>query len=325
MKKLMIIGGTGFFGKSILDSYARGLLDPWSIDSVVVIARHASILKIYYPQLVTEGVELLDTDITLATELPYADYIIHAAASSDATKYFNNAQLEKDNIILATSNYCNLAKRFHQQSKIVYCSSGAVYGPQPKDLDQISEDYTNNLNSNSNSTKQLYAIAKREAEFFIHNLGQSGHNVSIARCFAFVGPYLPLNQNFAIGNFILNGLNHETIKVNTKQQVYRSYMYSDDLVGWLMTICCNSDNNCPIYNVGSDQAISISSLANKIANYFNVDTLIPKIESKYVDRYIPSTKKVNSLGCEMSYSLDDAIENTVIALKKAKASKHEYY
>jgi dTDP-glucose 4,6-dehydratase len=106
-----------------------------------------------------------------------------------------------------------------------------------------------------------------------------------------VGPYLPRDQHFAIGNFIRDGLLDKIIEVKAHHAVYRSYMHSDDLVRWLMTIASNATPNCPIWNVGSNEAILMGDLAKKIAGYFGVDALVPPFSDEKVDRYVPSIKK----------------------------------
>jgi nucleoside-diphosphate-sugar epimerase len=86
MATVLVIGGSGFFGKSIADAYVRGLLESWDIDRLLLAARSATALVKSHPELLTRGVELIDVDITQTTHLPWADYVIHAAASSDARK-----------------------------------------------------------------------------------------------------------------------------------------------------------------------------------------------------------------------------------------------
>jgi dTDP-glucose 4,6-dehydratase len=316
MKSLMVIGGTGFFGKSILDAYKRGLLDSWNVRNIKIIARTASNLKVSHPNLVGHSVELYDLDISTVTEIPYADYVIHAAASTDASKYTNQASIEKRNIQAGACNYSRLAQKYHRKSKILYCSSGAIYGQQPHDLLEIPESYIGSNLHEMALNKQDYSLAKIEAELLIQNLRNIDLNVSIARCFSFIGPYLPLDQHFAIGNFIRDGLRGGPITVKAKGTVYRSYLYADDLVQWLMRILQISSNDCPIFNVGSDEAISIQDLAKKLADNFNAVVSIQHIPSAPVDRYIPSIEKARSIGCEIDYTLDKAIEKTVTFLLK---------
>ena len=308
MSTLLVIGGSGFFGKSILDAFGRGLLKQWNINKVIAISRNSSRLKNTNPELINENVELLDIDITSTNTLPFADYVIHAAASTDASRYLSHNEEEKKNIIKGTLNYYKLAKQYHKNSKIVFCSSGAIYGYQPESVKHLTEDMAFGNIDVLSEVKKSYAYAKRDSECALQKLGQTGINVSIARCFAFVGKYLPKDQHFAIGNFIADGLAGRDINVKADRVVYRSYMYADDLVKWLMTLAENANPQCPIYNVGSDQEIEISNLAKIIAKKFNVDVIYSNKPVNSDDCYIPSIQKSKlHLGLEVCKSLDDAI------------------
>ncbi len=243
--------------------------------------------------------------------MPFADYVIHAAASTDVRNYLSSPEDEKKNIQAGTYHYCDLAKIHHTNSKIVYVSSGAVYGVQPPNLDEIDESFVGDL-SKMAPGKLDYAVAKQDAERAIIDLGCMGLNVSIARCFAFVGKYLPRDQHFAISNFIDDVINKRPIAVKANHQVYRSYMYADDLVEWLMTIADDASPKCPIYNLGSNQAVLVSDLAKLLADTYNVQAEIPLIADSKIDRYIPSIKKAKKeLGLVLKYSLTESIDETI--------------
>ena len=308
MSTLLVIGGTGFFGKSILDYFGRGGLEPWGIGKVIVMARNASRLSVETPWLLNKDIELLNADIGTTNWLPTADYIIHAAANTDAKKYLEQAETERVNIQAATYNFCRLAPLYCKDSKIIYTSSGAVYGQQPPDVEFLSESAPFLPIEDLVETKRDYAAAKRDAEQAIIELGHKGLNTSIARCFAFVGPYLPRDQHFAIGNFIRDGLAKQTIRVKATGKVYRSYMYADDLVRWLMTIADSSSPACSIYNVGSDQAILMGDLAELVGSIFGVTAYIPITSSNTVDRYIPSIELARK---KLSLALNTSIKESI--------------
>ncbi|MCF8187085.1 MAG: NAD(P)-dependent oxidoreductase [Sulfuritalea sp.] len=316
MKTLLVIGGSGFFGKSILDAFSRDLLAPWRIGKVIVMSRNANRLLQDTPDLVGQNVELYSADITNTERLPFADYVIHAAASTDVRNYLSSPEDEKKNIQAGTNHFCDLAKIHYTNSKIVYVSSGAIYGVQPPNLDAFDESFVGDL-SRMAPGKLDYAVAKQDAERAIIDLGCMGLNVSIARCFAFVGKYLPRDQHFAIGNFIDDVINKRPIAVKANHQVYRSYMYADDLVEWLMTIADHAAPNCPIYNVGSDQAILLSDLARDISESYRLAASIPLISDAIIDRYIPSIKKAqDELGLILSQNLKESVEKTLIEIKQ---------
>jgi dTDP-glucose 4,6-dehydratase len=312
MKTLLVIGGTGFFGKSILDAFSRDLLATWGIGKVIVMSRNANQLLQDTPDLVGQNVELYSADITNTETLPFADYVIHAAASTDVRNYLSSPEQEKMNIQAGTYNYCRLAKKFHIKSKIVYVSSGAVYGVQSPTVDKIDELSQSSNLTDMDISKQDYAAAKQDAENAINQLGVDGLNVSIARCFAFVGKYLPRDQHFAIGNFIADVIDNRPIVVKAKHKVYRSYMYADDLVEWLMTIADHASPDCPTYNVGSDQAILVGDLARVLSQRYHVPNEVPLISDAKIDRYIPSIEKAQrELNLNITICLDEAINMTI--------------
>jgi len=99
MSSLLIIGGSGFFGKSILDSFRKGQLERFGIDKVYVLARNADLLKQEAPNLLSNKISLINADIGNCLEIPIADYVIHAAASTDEKNYILSPKIEKDNIL----------------------------------------------------------------------------------------------------------------------------------------------------------------------------------------------------------------------------------
>lgn len=294
--KILILGGTGFFGKSILHSFIKGKLNKYLVDSIFVLSRKANRFLINYPEFKKEGIHFIKGDIKTITSLPYADIIIHAAASTNQIDYKKNPNLERKNIELGTSNYIKIAQKVHKKSKIVYCSSGAVYGKQLNHILKITEDYPfQDLEEKSNFKKD-YALSKRKAEKLIIKSGEEGLNVSIARCFTFYGEYLSKVGHYAYGNFINAAEQGKDIEIKAKHQVIRSYMHSDDLVESLIKIGNQASPKCPIYNVGSDEEISIVDLATNIAKQYNVKVVKPlKIDSKIIDRYVPNTDKLKLL------------------------------
>ena len=71
--------------------------------------------------------------------------------------------------------------------KVLYCSSGAVYGQQPQNVSKLKEsDPLISLESMTRE-KRVYALGKRYAEESINELSKFGYKCAVARCFAFYG------------------------------------------------------------------------------------------------------------------------------------------
>ncbi len=314
MKTLLIIGGTGFFGKSILKYLSNSKYFKKKFKKIIIISRKKLVESDYIREL-NNNYEIIkiNCDILKLKKLPFADYIIYAAILKNY----------KDDY-LAVKNYTNLAKIYHQSSQILYTSSGAVYGKQTNKIMVFKENYLKSSKKINfkKSYKQSYSNFKLKNEKLFEKLSSFGIKVSIARCFAFVGEFLPLNSNFVIGNFMQNILKKKQIKIHANYQIYRSYMYSDDLVLWLFKILDNANIKCPIYNVGSDNKISIHQIANILAKKYDLDIDSPKLSLKKIDYYVPNINKAKKiLGLKINYtSLKGIIKTIDIFFKNGRRS-----
>lgn len=279
-----------------MDSFLKEKLKKFKIEKLFVLARNTDKFLNEFPEFKSKKIEFIKGDLKKIEKLPFADIVIHAATSANQTHYKLNSSIERLNIEKGASNYIKIAKKIHKKSKIVYCSSGAVYGKQPNEIDKIDEDFPFQKINKLTPEKRDYAIGKRNAEEQIKELGNSGFNVAIARCFTFYGDYLPKDGHFAYGNFLNSAEQGKDIRINATHEVIRSYMHADELVESLIKIALSANSNCPVYNVGSDKEISIFDLANQIASNCNVRVTKPKnIDLKKIDLYVPNTDKLKRL------------------------------
>jgi dTDP-glucose 4,6-dehydratase len=205
----------------------------------------------------------------------------------------------------------NLAKQCGA-SKFLLVSSGAVYGPFPEGMTHVPETYFGGPDPLLKSS--AYGEGKRVSEWLVSQAATNKFEVKIARVFALVGPHLPLNKHFAIGNFIFQALKGEAISIQGDGTPYRSYLYTADMAAWLWAILLRGQNKCA-YNVGSDQSISIKELAEITCRILSCHQLIQIEKSSINDSsreiYVPNNFKiVNDLELIAPLSLEEAILRT---------------
>ncbi len=159
-----------------------------------------------------------------------------------------------------------------------------------------------------------YGHAKRISEFLGMMYAQEyGLETKIARCFAFVGPYLPLSLNFAVGNFLRDALAGGPIVVQGDGTPYRSYMYAADLAVWLWTILFRGQS-CRAYNVGSDEGLDLADLASRIGRLLGgvgVQIVGAAVAGRSAARYVPSIARAGELHLDILVPLEEAMRRTV--------------
>lgn len=304
-KILLIIGGTGFFGKSIIN-YLVNKTKKNSIKKIILLSRGNKKIKII-KNFKKIKIKRIYGNISKLKEIPYADYVIYCVINSNYKNDFKSVL-----------NYYNLAKKYHYKSKILYTSSGAVYGKQPRNLKKINESYflKNKRINFTNKNKNFYSLIKLKNEEIFKKLTKNKIKVSIARCFAFVGEFLPRDSNFVVGNLIQDILNKNILKIKSDHHVIRSYMHENDLARWLLRIVKNSNLDCPIYNVGSDNAIKIRDLAYFLSKKYKLNLKLKKIKSGIVDKYVPSIQKAKKkLKLSLKYNSLKAVNNVIQSLQ----------
>ena len=193
---------------------------------------------------------------------------------------------------------------------MLFVSSGAVYGRQPSELTHVPESYAGAPDALSPAA--AYGEGKRVGEFLCAQASTGGLSTSVARCFAFVGPHLPLDTHFAIGNFLRDALAGRDIIIKGDGTPMRSYLYASDLVVWLLHLLCAGENRAA-YNVGSGEDLSIAQLAGVIAKRYGrqVQVLGTPDPAKPRERYVPDVSKARvQLGLEPRVALETAIEKT---------------
>ncbi len=253
-ERVFITGGTGFFGCWLLESFLHANRKLGLNAQATVLTRNPAAFAEKAPHLAKDSaITLLAGDVK-SYEFPAAHhaFVIHAATDSGGQQAKSTPAELRASIVDGTRHTLRFAAATCAR-RLLYTSSGAVYGPQPPSLTHIPESYTGRA-----AVDDVYGTAKLESEELC--LAQPGLETSVARCFAFLGPHLPLDAHFAAGNFIRDAISGKPLHIRGDGTPRRSYLYTADLMIWLWTMLLRAPAG-GIYNTGSEESVSIAELA----------------------------------------------------------------
>ncbi|HJW92940.1 MAG TPA: NAD(P)-dependent oxidoreductase [Gemmatimonadaceae bacterium] len=268
----------GLRGKTIVITGGTGFIGRWMAETFAFLNEVHGLNAQMFVVSRSPKLPLIGWD-----ELPDRfDLAIHGATPPSEELAKGGDSLVRETVDL-THRMLNAAERAGAQ-RFLYLSSGAVYGkPTP------------------------YGETKQESE---HLCAESPLITIIARAFAFIGPHIPLTGKFAAGNFLKNALAREPIDVRGDGTPLRSYMYMSDLAIWLWTLLLRGNG---VYDVGSEEAVSIAELACEAGKLANVPVTIHGVpeSGKAPERYVPETTRARTeLGLRETVGWRTALRKT---------------
>jgi nucleoside-diphosphate-sugar epimerase len=310
--RLMMTGGSGFVGRSLLGTLLarEDLLHNFEFVSVSRTPHRTSAAGISWAYWDVRESCSLQSDF---------DVIVHAATPASAVLNSENPDEMYRLNVLAMENVIEFAARHQNPPVVLFTSSGAVYGEMPDHLERFSEGWERPQSSVSLSS--AYAQGKVDAEALLTKATLDGKCQGlIARLFAFSGVHLPLDRHFAIGNFVRDAVCGQSITIRGNGSPIRSYMDGQDMSEWIFQII-GSGSPKEIYHVGSERAISIKDLASLVSNRYelltgnpvNVDILDQTSPLDGVSRYVPSTERTRTqLNLKENVDLEQSIDQMII-------------
>lgn len=313
--RVFLTGGTGFFGKWLIETFLHANQALKLQAEMLVLSRDPAAFLEQMPHLAERpDLSFLVGDMGgFAFPESPVSHIIHAAKQVFHPDSGPDRLTILDRDIQGAWRVLEFARHCRAQG-VLLTSSGAVYGALPPGMTHVSEDYAGA--PDTMNVDASYGHAKRVSEL-LGAMYHQRHGVptKIARCFAFIGPHLALDSGFAVASFLGDGLRGGPIVVQGDGSPCRSYLYTADLAAWLWVILLKGECCLP-YNVGSEEVVALGELACGIAAEFgpalDVRILREITEGKPVEHYVPSTRRAQSqLGLRAMIGLREAIARTV--------------
>lgn len=307
-QSIFIAGGTGFIGKWLLATLLDAI-EKLSLDcSITVLSRDPGAFQRAWPA-VAERVKWIAGDVRdFPITNEHFDVIVHAAtdvASQVSPQDVFSTCLDGTRHLLDLAARCGA-------SRLLLVSSGAVYGQLPPGISHVPETHLGGPDPLLASS--AYGEGKRVSEWLCSQASANGLEVKIARVFALVGPHLPLDKQFAIGNFLRSAMAGEPIDILGDGTPYRSYLYAADMAAWLWAVLIRGAQGCA-YNIGSEESLSIVDLAERISSILgcsiDVSTRLQPKPGASAMHYVPNTARTRlDLQLPAAMALEEAIART---------------
>ena len=237
-------------------------------------------------------------------------YIIHAASNA-SPNFFQQSPVEvmKSNL----DGLCHLVEYGlrHQMKRMVYISSGEVYGEG--DGSVFTEESSGHIDILS--PRACYPSSKRAAETLCAAYIQEyGADIVIARPCHTYGPYFTESDNRVYAQFIRNVIRGEDIVMKSKGEQYRSWLYVVDCASAILTLLMKGLCG-EAYNVADELSnITIRQLAEKTAAISGQQVVMDIKEdgnTTPITRAVFSNQKIAQLGWKPLFGIDEGLQHTI--------------
>lgn len=311
---ILVTGSTGTIGSFIVDMLLRFNETANANIRVYVAGRNTEMLLERYRDFVHQNVSILPYDLNedIGFDMP-VDYIIHAAGNAYPAAFVGDPVGTIIGNISGTHRLLEYA-RMHAAKRVVYVSSGEVYGQGDLNLEEYEESYVGYLDTTA--SRSCYPLSKRATENLCASYySQYGLETVIVRPCHTYGPCMTRSDNRANVQFIHNALDGNDIILKSAGAQMRSYNYVADCVSALFTVLINGCAG-EAYNLANPEVrITVAQLAHVIADVAGKKVIFEKPDEidlanrTPIEKQVLSSKKIEALGWSGAYSIETGVKH----------------
>ena len=294
--RVLITGGAGFIGSHLSDAYLkRGdevfIIDDLSTGSFENIRHLKDHPRFHYM------IESVHNQPVTAELVDQCDVIFHLAAAVGVKLIVESPVRTIETNVHGTEVVLSLANK--KKKKVLIASTSEVYGLST----QVPFKEDGNLVMGATTKgRWSYACSKAIDEFLaLAYWREKKLPTVVVRLFNTVGPRQTGQYGMVIPTFVKQALAGRPITVYGDGKQSRCFCYVGDVVGALMKLMDDEDAVGQVFNVGSNQEISIIDLAKKVQVLANSDSeivLVPYDEAyeegfEDMPRRVPDISKIN--------------------------------
>jgi UDP-glucose 4-epimerase len=307
VSRILVTGGAGFIGCSLLTKLMNGS------DHYIVIYDNLSTgsKENISPWFESPRFKFVFADMkdnsSLEKAVEASDAVIHLAANPIVALGSTNTKIDFYENLVATYNLLEAMRISPDCKKLIFASTSAVYGEA--DLLPTPEDYGPLI------PISLYGATKLACEGLIsgycHTFNMSGVAVRLANI---IGPLNEHGVVFDLANKLLANPTYLEVLGNGMQR--KSYLHIDDCIDALLKVLeIQSDERFDIYNIGSDDAITVIDIVKLLFQKFSTGPRMIKFNDTHdgrgwngdVREYLLDCSRIKRLGWNAKYNSTQAV------------------
>ena len=318
---VLIAGGSGLIGSFIADMLLWANSNMNANITVYAMDLSAERLNARYAGIETDKLHLVEHNVNELPNFSFdIDYMIHAASPAFPAAFNNDPVGTVMSNILGTKNLLDYGKA-HGAKRLLYISSGEVYGQGDLRLESFEESYAGYVDPTS--ARSCYPNGKRTAETLcVSYTKQFGLDTVIVRPSHTYGPTVTKADNRANAQFVNKGLAGENIVLNSAGNQMRSYTYLADAASAIVSVLTTGESG-NAYNIANSQSsTTIAGFAKEVAAQTSTKVIfadpdeVAKAEMTPISKQVLSSKKLESLGWRGQFTVEEGIKHTLQIMRE---------
>lgn len=311
---VLIAGGSGLIGSFMADMllYANKYMN--ANITVYAMDLSAERLAARYEGADTDKLHFVEHNVNELPDFDYhVDYIIHAASPAFPAAFNSDPVGTVMSNILGTKYLLDYGRE-HGAKRMLYISSGEVYGQGDLSLESFEESYAGYVDPTS--ARSCYPNGKRAAETLcVSYTKQFGLETVIVRPSHTYGPTVTKADNRANAQFVNKGLAGEDIVLNSAGNQMRSYTYLADSASAILSVL-SSGESCNAYNIANSASrTTIAGFAKEVAAQTGTKVVfadpdeVAKAEMTPIAKQVLSSAKLEGLGWKGQFTIEEGIRH----------------
>ncbi len=313
--RVLITGGAGFIGSHLSDAYiSRGdevyIIDDLSTGSISNIQHLKSNPLFHYT------IDSVHNHPVVAELIDQCDVVFHLAAAVGVKLIVESPVRTIETNVRGTEVVLSLANK--KKKKVLIASTSEVYGLSTEV--PFSED-GNLVMGATTKGRWSYACSKAIDEFLaLAYWREKKLPTIVVRLFNTVGPRQTGQYGMVIPTFVKQALMSRPITVYGDGRQSRCFGYVGDVVGALVKLMDHKEAVGQVFNIGSNEEVTIMKLAQRIKELTDSQSeiqLVPYDEAyeegfEDMPRRVPDISKINALiGFRPRMKLDGILHSVI--------------